>query len=218
MSKLSWDQTGERLYETGIDRGVIYPQVSGTYPKGEAWNGLTGLTETPSGAEPTPLYANNKKYLELMSTEEFGGSIEAYTYPESFADCNGEKELVPGVRISQQTRKPFGMSYRTILGNDTEKNVHGYKIHLVYGAQVSPSEKAYQTVNESPEATTMSWEFTTTPVDVEGSEPTSHLEIDSTKVDASKLAELEAILYGSDDEEARLPLPTEVASILGGAA
>ena len=215
MSKLVWDQIGERLYETGIDHGVVYPQVSGAYPKGAAWNGLTSVNESPSGAEATPLYANNRKYVELMSNEEFGGTIEAYMYPDEFAECDGSAELAPGVYVRQQTRKPFGLSYRNIIGNDVDKNAHGYRLHLVYGAMASPSEKSNATVNDSPEATTMSWEFSTTPVDVKGFNPTSHIEIDSTKVDADKLKALEAILYGSESEEARLPLPDEVATIIG---
>ena len=217
--KLVWDQIGERLYETGVDRGVVYPQVGGAYPKGAAWNGLTAVTESPSGAEPTPLYANNYKYLELMSAEEFGGTIEAYMYPDEFAECNGLKDMAEGVKVAQQPRKPFGFSYRNIIGNDTDKNAYGYKIHLVYGAMASPSEKANNTVNESPEVEPMSWEFTTTPVAIgEGFSPAAHIAIDSTKVDAEKLAALEAILYGSGEEEARLPLPAELLTILGGAA
>ena len=218
MFKLNWDQTGERLYETGVDRGVVYPQVAGAYPKGAAWNGLTAVTESPSGAEPTPLYANNYKYLELMSAEEFGGTIEAYMFPDEFAECNGLKEMATGVRVAQQTRKPFGFSYRNIIGNDTDKNAYGYKIHIVYGAMASPSEKANNTVNESPEVDPMSWEFTTTPVAIKDFEPAAHIEIDSTKVDAEKLAALEAILYGSGETDARLPLPDELLTILGEAA
>lgn len=215
--KLAWDQTSERLYETGVDRGVVYPQVGGAYPKGEAWNGLISVTKTPSGAEPTALYANNHKYLNLMSVEELGGSIEAYTYPEAFAECNGEKELVAGVRIGQQKRTPFGFCYRNLIGNDTDGTAHGYQLTLIYGALASPAEETDTTVNDSPEAKTMSWEFSTTPVEVEGFEPTASIEIDSTKVDASKLAALEAILYGTESEEARLPLPNEVAELLGKA-
>lgn len=218
MAKLVWDATNERRYETGVDRGVVYPQVGGTYPKGEAWNGLISVTKTPSGAEPTALYANNHKYLNLMSVEELGGTIEAYTYPEAFAECNGEKELLPGVRIGQQKRTPFGFCYRNLIGNDTEGTAHGYQLTLIYGALASPSEETDTTVNDSPEAKTMSWEFSTTPVEVADSEPTASLEIDSTKVDAEKLKALEAILYGSEEEEARLPLPDEVAQILGGNA
>lgn len=220
MSRLKWDQTGERLYETGVDRGVVYPQVSGAYPKGEAWNGLTNVTLSPSGAEASPLYANNHKYLNLMSVEELGGTIEAYTYPDSFAECNGLADLVPGVRLGQQKRKTFGFCFRTLIGNDEEGTAHGYKITLVYGALAAPSEQANATVNDSPEAKTMSWEFSTTPVEVDGHEPTSSIEIDSTKVDAEKLSALEDVLYGKDGEpasEARLPLPAEVATLIGTA-
>lgn len=216
MAKLVWDKTGERLFETGVSNGVIYPQdTSGKYPTGAAWNGLTAITESPSGAEPTPLYADNIKYLTLTSAEEFGFTIEAYTYPEEFAECNGEGELTPGVKIGQQKRKSFGLSYKTLLGNDIDGEAHGYKLHLVYGALAAPSEKARNTVNDSPEATTMSWECTTTPVAVEGFKPTAHLEIDSTTVNAEKLKKLEEILYGNDSEgTARLPLPDEVKTVL----
>lgn len=212
---LVWDQVGERLYQTGVDRGVIYPQVGSTYPKGAAWNGLISVTKSPSGAEPTPLYANNSKYLNLMSVEELGGSIEAYTYPEEFAACNGKGQLVPGVRIGQQKRVPFGFCYRNLIGSDSDGTTHGYQLNLIYGCMASPSEESDSTVNDSPEAKTMSWEFATTPIAVAGFEPTSLIEIDSTQVDADKLAELEAILYGSGDTEARMPLPDEVAQILG---
>ena len=222
MSKLVWDQTGERLYETGVDRGVVYPMAGGIYPKGAAWNGLTGVTLTPSGAEATPLYANNHKYLNLMSVEELGGTIEAYMYPDEFAECDGSAALADGVRIGQQKRKTFGFAYRTLIGNDTEGDSYGYKLHLVYGALAAPSEQANATINDSPEAKTMSWEFSTTPVEVEGFEPTSHIEIDSTKVDSKKLAALEAILYGTNPTngsgtgtDARLPLPNEVATLIG---
>lgn len=216
MTKLIWDKTGERLYETGVNKGVLYPQADGgLYPTGVAWNGLTAVTESPSGAEATPLYADNIKYLNLMSAEEFGATIEAYTYPDEFAACNGEAELTAGVAIGQQARKTFGMSYQTVLGNDVKSNEYGYKIHLIYGALAAPSEKAYATVNDSPEAITLSWEITTTPVEVDGFKPTATLVIDSTKVDADKLAALEAVLYGSESEEARLPLPNEVLTIIG---
>lgn len=215
MSKLVWDQTSERLYETGVDRGVVYPQVGAAYPAGAAWNGLTAVNLSPSGAEPTPLYANNHKYLNLMSVEELGGSIEAYTYPDEFAQCNGMATLAPGVRIGQQKRKTFGLCFRTMVGNDVDGTAYGYKLHLVYGALASPSEESNATINDSPEAKTMSWEFTTTPVEANGFEPTSHVEIDSTAVDSDKLAALEAILYGSDEKEAYLPLPDEVATIVG---
>lgn len=218
MSKLVWDSVGERTYETGVDRGVVYPQEAGAYPKGAAWNGLTAVNLTPSGAEATPLYANNRKYLNLLSVEELGGTIEAYTYPDEFAECNGEKELAPGVRVSQQKRKTFGFSFRNMIGNDTDGTAYGYKLHLVYGALAAPSEQANATINDAPEAKTMSWEFSTTPVEIEGFEPSSHIEIDSTTVDAAKLKALEDILYGTESEEARLPLPDEVAEIIGAAA
>lgn len=218
MSKLVWDVVGERNYETGVSKGVLYPMVSGAYPKGVAWSGLTTVTETASGAEATPLYADNIKYLNLMSVEELGGTIEAYTAPDEFGACDGTAELATGVSIGQQPRQTFGLAYQTILGNDTENNKHGYKIHLVYGALASPTERSYATVNDSPEAMTMSWEFSTTPVSVTGFEPTSLVVIDSTKVDAEKLAAFEAIIYGSDNVEARLPLPDEVATLLGAQA
>ena len=215
MSKLIWDQEGERLFETGTKKGVIYPLTTdGKYEGGEAWNGLISVTESPSGAEPTALYANDTKYGELMSNEDFGGTIEAYMYPDAFAACDGSAELVPGVRVRQQARKPFGFSYVVTVGNDTEGTDHGYVLHLVYGAKASPSEKTNTTINDSPEAKTMSWEFTTTPVNVTGFKPTSHIEINSLDVDAEKLAALEAILYGSDDAEARLPLPDELKTIM----
>lgn len=214
MSRIVWDKTGERYYETGVDRGVVYPQsADGTYPMGEGWNGLTNVTLSPTGAEANPFYANNKKYANIMSVEELAGSIEAYMFPDSFAACNGMAEMASGVRIGQQKRSAFGFTFRTLIGNDTEGTSHGYKITLVYGALAAPSEQANATVNESPELKTMSWEFTTTPVEVEGYEATASLEIDSTKVDAEKLAELEAILYGSADKEPTLPLPAEVAAL-----
>ena len=218
MSKLVWDVVGERNYETGVSKGVLYPMVSGAYPKGVAWSGLTTVTETASGAEATPLYADNIKYLNLMSVEELGGTIEAYTAPDEFGACDGTAELTTGVSIGQQPRQTFGLAYQTILGNDTENNKHGYKIHLIYGALASPTERSYATVNDSPEAMTMSWEFSTTPVSVTGFEPTSLVVIDSTKVAAEKLAVFEAIIYGSEDQEARLPLPNEVATLLGAQA
>lgn len=218
MAKLVWDQTGERLYETGVRQGVLYlPDENGAYITGVAWNGLTAVTESPSGAEATPLYADDIKYLNLMSTEEFGATIEAYTYPEEFAECDGSAALVDGVYIGQQPRKMFGMSYRTTLGNDTEGADYGYKLHLIYGAQAAPSEKGYATINDSPEAITFSWEVTTTPVAVEGFKPTASITIDSKKADATKLAALEAILYGSDDVEPRLPLPDEVKTLMTAA-
>lgn len=216
MSKLVWDKTGERLYETGVQQGVLYPMsTDGTYPKGVAWNGLTAVTESPSGAEANPFYADNIKYLNLMSAEDFGGTIEAYTYPKEFGECNGEASLAKGVYVTQQPRKTFGFCYRTNIGNDIIGNEYGYKLHLVYGALAAPSEKANNTINESPEPMTMSWEFTTTPVSVTGFKPTAHLFFDSTEVDAEKLAALEAVLYGSESEEPRLPLPDEVATLIG---
>lgn len=216
MSKLVWDQTGERLYETGVKQGVLYPiGENGTYPLGVAWNGLTAVTESPSGAEATALYADDIKYLNLYSAEEFGATVEAYTYPDEFALCDGSAELATGVMIGQQTRKAFGLSYKTTLGNDVDGNDHGYKLHIIYGAMASPSEKSYASINDSPEAITFSWELTTTPVSVEGFKPTATVVIDSTKVDATKLAALETILYGSDDKEPRLPLPDEIVTVMG---
>ena len=217
MSKLVWDQTGERYYETGVKNGVLYVQSAGAYPKGVAWNGLTAVTESPSGAEATPLYADDTKYLNLMSNEEFGATIEAYTYPEEFAECDGSAALASGVYIGQQPRKTFGLCYRTTLGNDTEMNDYGYKLHLIYGALAAPSEKAYATIIDSPEAITFSWELSTTPVNVTGHRPTACVTIDSTKVDAGKLKALEDVLYGTESEEARLPLPDEVAEMMATA-
>ena len=220
MSKIVWDKTGERFYETGVKNGVLYIPTSGVYSKGVAWNGLTAVTESPSGAEATPLYADDIKYLNLMSNEEFGATIEAYTYPDEFAECDGSASIATGVTIGQQTRKTFGLSYRTALGNDTVGNDYGYKLHLIYGALAAPSEKGYATINDSPEAITFSWEVTTTPVSVTGFKPTASITIDSTKADPTKLAALEKILYGSDDEpatEPRLPLPDEIASLMEAA-
>ena len=214
MEKIVWDQTGERLYETGVKNGVLYVQESGAYPKGVAWNGLTAVTESPSGAEPTALYADDTKYVNLVSAEEFGATIEAYTYPDEFAECDGSASITAGVYIGQQNRKTFGLSYKTTVGNDVDNNNHGYKLHLIYGAVASPSEKSYSTINDSPDAITFSWEISTTPVNVTGHKPTALLTIDSTKVDAGKLAKLEAILYGSSEADARLPLPDEIVSIL----
>ena len=218
MSKLVWDKTGERLYETGVKQGVLYPQAAGgTYPKGVAWNGLTNITESPSGAEATALYADDIKYLNLVSAEEFGGTIEAYTYPDEFAECDGSAALTEGVFIGQQDRKTFGLCYRTTLGNDVDSNGHGYKLHLIYGALAAPSEKAYATINDSPGAITFSWEFKTTPVNVTGHKPTASLTLDSTKVSETKMAALEKVLYGDGETEARLPLPDEVVQILTSA-
>ena len=215
MSKIVWDQTGERLYETGVKRGVLYVQDSGgTYPKGVAWNGLTAVTESPSGAEATPLYADDIKYLNLISTEELDGTIEAYTYPDEFAECDGSASIATGVYIGQQSRKTFGMCYTTTVGNDVDSNAHGYKLHLIYGALASPSEKAYSTINDSPEAITFSWEFSTTPVNVTGFKPTANIVIDSTKATPEKMAALEKILYGYTDVEPRMPLPNEVAQVM----
>ena len=223
MSKIVWDKAGERFFETGVDQGVLYPiQASGAYNKGVGWNGLTGVSESPSGAEASPQYADNTKYLNMVSAEEFGATVEAFTYPDEFAECDGSAELAPGVMIGQQNRKVFGLCYRTILGNDVESNSYGYKLHLVYGCLAAPSEKAYSTVNDSPEAITFSWEINSTPVNVSGHKPTASLVIDSTKVDATKLKALEEILYGKDattedgDDgvEPRLPLPDEVATLM----
>lgn len=218
MSKLVWDQIGERFYETGVNQAALYVQEGGAYPKGVAWSGITAVTESPSGAEASPLYADNIKYLNLIGNEEFGATIEAYTYPEEFAQCDGSASLATGVTIGQQKRKSFGLAFKTLLGNDTDGTEHGYKLHMIYGATAAPSEKAYASVNESPEAITFSWEVTTIPVNVAGFKPTSIVTIDSTKADPTKLAELEAILYGSEDQEARLPLPDEIAQIMGDSA
>lgn len=198
MSKLVWDAIGERYYETGVDHGVLYPVENGQYPRGYAWNGLTNISESPSGAEQSPLYADNIKYLTLTSAEEFGLTIEAYTYPDEWEACDGTGTLASGVKIGQQGRKKFGLSYRTKLGNDTDGDTHGYKLHLVYGCSASPSERSYATVNDSPEAITFSWEVTTTPITLDGYNPIALITIDSTQVDQEKLAALEAILYGTD--------------------
>lgn len=224
--KLVWDKTGEHYYETGVKNGVLYPMsASGTYPKGVAWNGLTAITESPSGAEATALYADDIKYLNLMSNEEFGATVEAYTYPDEFAECDGSASLTDGVYIGQQARKTFGLCYRTTLGNDSKGNDYGYKLHIIYGAMASPSEKAYSTINDSPDAITFSWELSTTPVAVANFKPTASLTIDSTKVDPQKLATLEEILYGKDGTgedhstgavDPRLPLPDEIANIMKG--
>lgn len=213
MSKLVWDQSGERFYETGVKNGVLYIPTSGVYSKGVAWNGLTAVTESPSGAEPTALYADDIKYLSLTSAEEFGATIEAYTYPEEFGECDGSASLAAGVSIGQQARKTFGLSYKTTIGNDVDGNEHGYKLHLIYGCLAAPSEKAYATINDSPEAITFSWEVTTTPVNVTGHKPTACITIDSTKADPTKLAALEVKLYGSESTEASLPLPDEIAEM-----
>ena len=220
--RLTWDNTGERFYETGVKNGVIYPfKVVGSdvpYSKGVAWNGLTAVTESPSGADANNIYADDMKYLVLRAAEEFGATVEAYTYPDEFAECDGSAFVANGVSIGQQTRKPFGFCYRTILGNDEDANDHGYKLHLIYNATASPSEKSYQTVNDSPEAITFSWELTTTPVAVTGYKATACITIDSTKADSTALDALEDILYGTENTDARLPLPDEVMSIMGGGA
>lgn len=217
--RLTWDDAGKRLYETGVKQGVLYPQDdNGAYPKGVAWNGLTAVTESPEGAEPTPLYADDIKYLNLLSTEEFKATIEAYIYPDEFAECDGSGSLVEGVTIGQQDRKTFGLSYRTSLGNDVKGNEYGYKLHIVYGCLAAPSEKAYATVNDSPEAITFSWEVSTTPVNVTGFKPTASLVLDSVKLGAAKMKAIEDVLYGSSAAEARLPLPDEIKSIIESAA
>jgi hypothetical protein len=225
MAKIVWDKTGEHFYETGVKNCVLYIPTEGVYSKGVAWNGITAITESPSGAEATALYADDIKYLNLYSVEEFGATIEAYTYPDEFAECDGSAELVAGVKIGQQARKPFGLCYRTTIGNDTDGNDHGYKLHIIYGAMASPSEKSYNTINDSPEAVTFSWELTTTPVNVAGAKPTASITIDSTKVDEQKLAALEEVLYGKDGTgsehtgaaEPRLPLPDEIKTIMTAA-
>lgn len=211
---LVWDKTGERYYETGVKQGVLFIPTDGVYSKGVAWNGLISVTESPSGAESTPLYADDIKYLNLLSAEEFGATIEAYTYPDEFAACDGSAELTKGVMIGQQTRQTFGLAYKTTLGNDVKGNDFGYKLHLIYGALAAPSEKGYSTINDSPEAITFSWELTTTPVNVAGLKPTASITIDSTKVDPEKLKAFEKILYGSTEAAARLPLPDEVKTLL----
>lgn len=217
MAKLVWDESGQRLYETGVKKGVLYPAVLGAYPKGVVWNGLISVTENPTGGEPNPEYADDIKYLNLMSTEEFGASIEAFTYPEEFAECDGSAEVATGVYIGQQDRKTFGLCYRTTIGNDEEGTALGYKIHLIYGALAAPTDKAYQTIGETPEAITFSWEISTTPIAVNGFKPTASLVVDSTKVAAAKMTELETILYGTETVEAMLPLPDAVITLVGTA-
>lgn len=221
MPKLEWDRMGEREYETGVSNCALYVRDSkGTYPKGVAWNGISSISESPSGAEANPIYADNIKYLNLISVEEYAATIEAYMYPDEFEECDGTKELTPGVTIGQQERKTFGLAYKTLLGNDTDGDAHGYKIHIIYGALASPSEKSHETVNDSPEAASFSWEINTTPVEVTGAKPTASLEIDSTKSDPTKLAALEKILFGSDEGEsatARLPLPDEIKTLMTAA-
>ena len=219
MSKIVWDETGKRLYETGVKNGVLYLlSGSGAYDKGVAWNGLTSVTESPSGAEATDLYADDTKYLSLMSAETFGATVEAYTYPDEFAECDGTAEIATGVTIGQQARKTFGLCYRTAIGNDIDGADHGYKLHFIYGCKATPSDKGYSSINDSPEAITFSWTINTTPVTVEGFKPTASLVVDSTKVAPEKLAALEAVIYGSASTEARLPLPSEVAELVSQAA
>lgn len=217
MTALTWDQVGERLYETGVDHGVLYiPNGSGIYDAGYAWNGLTAVTESPSGAESSPQYADNIKYLNLVSAEEFGATIEAFTYPDEFGQCDGTAAPSDGVLLGQQGRKTFGLAYRTRLGNDLDGTDYGYKLHLIYGALAAPSEKAYATINDSPEAITFSWEVATTPVLVEGYKPTSVIVVDSSVVDPAALADLEEILYGAEGVDPRLPLPAEVITLFAG--
>lgn len=215
MSKIVWDAVGEHIFETGVRNGVLYlKDAQGAYNTGVAWNGLTSVSESPEGAEATDLYADDVKYLTLMSAENFKATIEAYTYPPEFEECDGSASIATGVVIGQQTRKPFGLCYRTSIGNDTDGNEHGYKLHIVYGCQASPSEKQYSTINDSPEAITFSWEVNTTPVNVTGKKPTATLIIDSTKADKAKLTALEDILYGAESTEPRLPLPDEIATLM----
>ena len=213
FAPLVWDETGKKLFETGVSNVALYPQdTTGVYGAGVAWNGVTNISESPSGAEATTLWANNGKYLNLYSVEEYASSIEAYTYPDEFAECDGSAEIAKGVSIGQQTRKSFGLAYKTLVGSDTDGNDHGYKLHLVYGCKAAPSERSHATVNDSPEALSFSWEISTTPVSVTGHKPTASVEIDSTKVDPAKLAAFEKILFGSENAAARLPLPDEVAT------
>ena len=215
FAPLTWDDSGKRLYETGVSKGVLYLQENGAYPKGVAWNGLINVTEKPTGADETKLYANNAKYLGLRAAEEFEASLECYTYPDEFAECDGSAEIATGVTIGQQTRKSFGLCYRTIVGNDVKGEDYGYKLHIIYGATASPSEKAYATVNDSPEAITFSYELKTTPVAVDGHKPTASVTIDSTKIAKEKMAALEELLYGTDSAAAQLPLPAKIIEIIG---
>lgn len=218
MSKLVWHNVGERFYETGVEQCALYVKgAEGKYGKGVAWNGITAITESPSGAEATPLYADNIKYLNLISNEEFGATVEAYTYPDEFGECDGSAELVAGsgIKLGQQTRKEFGLCYKTLMGNDTQGKDLGYKLHLVYNCLAAPSEKAYATVNDSPEAITFSWEVSTTPVPVTGFKPTAHVEIDSTKCTPENLKKLEDLLYGTAEKEATLPTPNEIIALIG---
>ena len=219
MSRVVWDKIGEKEYETGVDRGMLYPQADGgTYPMGVAWNGISAVSESPSGAEASPVWADNQKYLNLIGVEEYAGSIEAYMSPPEFDECDGSLEIAPGVYAGQQNRRAFGLAYRTLLGNDTKQNSYGYKLHLVYGCTAAPTSKDYSTVNDSPEPIALSWEFSTIPVNVPGGKPTACLTINSTKTTPEKLKALEDILYGTEDADPRLPLPAEVISIMGKAA
>lgn len=217
MSKINWDEIGKRRYETGVSHGVLYPMTDGKYDAGVPWNGLSSFQNSPSGAEESKIYADNMKYLSLYSAEEYGATLEAYDYPDEFEPCNGTAELAPGVTVGQQTRKPFGFSYQSLIGNDTKGTKYGYKIHIIYNAMAQPSEKQYQTVNDSPEAMTLSWTLTTTPVNIPGADPSAHLEIDSTKVDATILKKIEDTLYGTDDAEPTLPTPEELIAMLKSA-
>ena len=212
--KLVWDQTGERRYETGVKQCALYPMTAGAYLKGVAWNGITAITESPSGAEPTAMYADDIKYLDILSTETYAATIEAYMYPDEFKPCNGEAELADGVSIGQQTRQKFGLCYKTTLGNDTDGEDYGYELHLVYGGLAAPAEEAHNSKNESPEGMTMSWSVSTTPVDVEGKKPTATVTINSVKAGAQIMKALEDVLYGSEKAEARLPLPNELKTLI----
>lgn len=215
MAKITWDESGKRFYETGVKNCVLYLQdETGAYPKGVAWNGITSISESPSGAESNPIYADDIKYLNLISAEDFSATVEAYTYPDEFAECDGSAELATGIKIGQQKRKKFGLCYRTTLGNDISGDDYGYKLHIVYGCMAAPSERSYATINDSPEAITMSWEISTTPVNVTGFRPTAHLEIDSTKVKKEDLTKLEDVLYGKAEKEASLPLPDAIAALV----
>ena len=216
---LKWDQVGQKTYETGVKNCALYLQhTDGSYPKGVAWNGITAISESPSGAETTKLYADDTVYANLVSAEEFGATIEAYTYPDEFAECDGSAEIANGVTVGQQARKTFGLAYKTTVGNDTESNAYGYKLHIIYGCLAKPSEKSYSTINDSPEAITFSWEVSTTPVAVSGLKPTASITIDSKKADPVKLAALEKILFGSTEADARLPLPDEIKTTMSGAS
>lgn len=219
MAKIVWDKISEHLYETGVEQGTLYKQVDGAYPLGVAWNGLSKVTESPSGAEPNPIYADNRKYLNLISAEEFAATIEAYTYPDEFAECDGSAQLGgAGVSIGQQTRKPFGLVYKTKIGNDVSGSDYGYKLHIIYGAMAAPSSKDYETINETPNAVALSWELSTTPVEVTGKKPTASITVDSTKADPTKLAALENILFGTAVTDPRLPLPDEINTLFAEAA